>query len=270
MNKILFTLTIIIAAITISTSQQNKFLFHPNGANFFVYGSGSKNYLIHQNRLVQWKLYGNYRKLAAGKRIVSAGDDPSGLAVAEKMSSYMKGLKQEALNAEDYKNYLRHCEGIIGQDQVIVKRIRLLIVKASNSILGPDDKEIIQTEINQLLRQIDMNARFAQFNKKLIIPELNRQGLGLKDVNVVKDTYGSFKLVEAAHNKLIRRRAYAGIKENVLTFKIKGKYLHYVNVMSAMSRISDLDMASEVSNLIKNSILLKSNHGLILKSAGGP
>jgi len=248
------------------SQQKSGFIFQPSASNFIIYNRQGSNVYLHHNKLVQWKILGNIRKLSSAKRITRAGDDPSGLAVAEKMKTLLNQMRRESMNLQDYRNYLRYYDGMIAQNHDLLKRIRLIILRSSSGILGPDDREINQSEIDQLLRQIDMNARFSTFNTKQAIPSLTVKNLGLEKVNVVKNLYGSMKLVDDAANRLLRLRARGGAASNVLTFRIKGKSLYYINLQKAESGISDLDMASEISNLIKNSIILKSQYGIIIKS----
>ncbi len=243
-----------------------SYIMQPAGSNFLVYGHGSSRFILSRSRLTQMKLGGLFRKLAAAKRITSAADDPSGLAVSEKMKGVIAALQQEVMNAADYRNYLRYYGGMVAQNHSILKRIRLLIVKSANGIYGRDDREIIQREISQLLRQIDMNARFAQFNKKRVLLGINTQFLGVRGLSVVRSPYSAIKQVDAALKKLIRIRSVAGIRSNTLALRIKGKTYYYVNLMAAESRISDLDMAAGIRNLIKNSVMHKSQYGVLMQS----
>ena len=247
-------------------SQGGSYIMKPAGSNFLLYGYGRSRFIVTRSKLTQMKLGGLYKKLASAKRITSAADDPSGLAVSERMKSIVASLKQEVMNASDYRNYLRYYGGMVAQNQRLLKRIRLVIIRSSSGILGPSDREINQREISQLLRQIDMNARFAQFNKKRVMPGINTQFLGVRGLSVVRNPYGALKQVDAALAKLIRIRSVAGIRSNTLALRIKGKTFYYVNLMASQSRITDLDMAEGIRRLMKNSVILKSQHGTLMQS----
>ena len=73
-------------------------------------------------------------------------------------------------------------------------------------------------------------------------------------------------LVDEALAKLTRGRVLHGVKSNILTFQIEGKSYHFLNLQKSQSTITDLDMAEGISELIKNSVLLKTQHGLIIRS----
>ncbi|HBS06449.1 MAG TPA: flagellin, partial [Leptospiraceae bacterium] len=48
-----------------------------------------------------WETDKSMEKLSSGMRINTAGDDPSGLAVSEKMRTQIQGLRQAERNTED-------------------------------------------------------------------------------------------------------------------------------------------------------------------------
>ena len=156
-----------------------------------VYGRGDASFIISQSKITELKLDKNLSQLASAKRINNASDDPAGFAVAEKMESLLKQLRQESMNAEDMRNFHVYAESAIAQDQELLQRIRLLIVRASSGILAAEDRGYIQTEISELLNQVNMNAKFSQFNTINVIPELTAKNLGLDGVDVVQE-YSEF------------------------------------------------------------------------------
>jgi hypothetical protein len=168
-------------------------LLIPSDGNFAVYDSGSRQFLLNESRLAEMNLYNDIRHVASGNRAVSASDDPAVTVVAERMNAYINSILQEAMNEEDYRNYLNYCEAMIGQDIDILHRIRNIAVRSSSAILGPDDREAGQSEISQLRDQIDINAGFSRFNKKPVIPDLNSRSLGIDGIDVIHDVEGAIK-----------------------------------------------------------------------------
>lgn len=260
------TLSLFITSFSGLEAKDSSFLFQPSGSNFYIYGKGQNNFIITQSKLTGLKLDSQISRLSSGKRINSASDDPAGFAVAESMKGLLNQLKQESMNAEDMRNFHNFVESAVAQDQALLQRIRQLIVQSSSGILNSEDRQYIQTEIDQLLKQINMNARFLQFNSMSIIPDLTTRNLGLDAVDVVHNVNNSIGIVDEAMTKLTKKRIINGVQSNVLTFQIEGKSYQYLNLQRTESNISDLDMAEGISNLIKNSVLLQSQHGLILKS----
>jgi len=254
------------AMISHAAAGDSSFLFQPNGANFVVYGKGDTSFILNRSRITALKLDRYLSHLASAKRINNASDDPAGFAVAEKMEGLLKQLKQESVNDEDMRNFYTYVESAVAQDQDLVQRIRLLIIQASNGILAVEDREYIQAEILQLLNQINMNAKFSQFNTKPVIPELTTANLGLDSIDVVHKVLDSIGTVDEALKKLTAKRVLQGVKSNILTFRIEGKSYHYLNLQKAQSGITDMDMSEGISELIKNSVLLKTQNGLIMRS----
>lgn len=117
-----------------------------------------------QLKFTTWDLQENIEKLSSGKRINQAGDDPSGLAVSEKMRSQIKGLRRAEQNVEDGISFIQTAEGYLGETQAILQRLRELAIQASNGIYTDEDRVMIQVEVSQLVDEIDRIASHAQFN----------------------------------------------------------------------------------------------------------
>ena len=102
--------------------------------------------------------------LASGKRINSAKDDASGLAVSTKMKSMIKGLNQASRNIADGSSMLNVASGYLQETTDILQRIRELAVQSSNGIFSADQRSMIQIEVSQLVSEIDRIASSATFN----------------------------------------------------------------------------------------------------------
>ncbi|HUX49781.1 MAG TPA: flagellin [Spirochaetia bacterium] len=104
------------------------------------------------------------QKLASGLRINKAGDDPSGLAVSEKMRSQIRGLNRAEMNAADGISLVQTTEGYLQETTDIIQRVRELAVQAANGIYTSEDRMQIQVEVSQLVHEINRIASQAQFN----------------------------------------------------------------------------------------------------------
>jgi flagellin len=109
------------------------------------------------------------QQLSTGYRITSAAVDPAGLAIATEMNAQVGGLNQAYSNAQSANSMLQTAEGGIGQDQQILQQIRSLAVEASNGTMTSTDRQNIQSEINQLIQQINDNAKNTVFNNKQLL-----------------------------------------------------------------------------------------------------
>jgi len=89
-------------------------------------------------------------RLSSGLRINTAGDDPAGLAISEKLHNQVLGLQRATLNAQDGASLLQTAEGALSEVHSILQRMRQLAVQAANDTLTQQDRVEIQREIDQL------------------------------------------------------------------------------------------------------------------------
>ena len=106
----------------------------------------------------------NMEGLSSGMRINRAGDDASGLAVSEKMRSQIKGLNQALRNTQDGVSFIQTTEGYLQEVGNALQRVRELSVQAANGIYSDEDRGYIQTEVAQMVDEIDRIGSQAQFN----------------------------------------------------------------------------------------------------------
>lgn len=104
------------------------------------------------------------RALASGLRVVSASDDPSGLAIAENIQTKVLGLQQGIQNVQTAGNLLNVADGTLQTVQAILTRIHSLIVEASSDLNSTDQLNSIQTEIDQLMQEVNKISSGTQFN----------------------------------------------------------------------------------------------------------
>jgi flagellin len=115
-------------------------------------------------------------KLSSGYRINSAADDAAGLAISEKMRAQIRGLTMASKNTQDAISLIQTAEGGMQEIDNMVQRIRELVVYASNDTQDQasesstqGDRQKIQDEIDQLVKEIDSMANRVEFNKKKLI-----------------------------------------------------------------------------------------------------
>ena len=94
-------------------------------------------------------------KLSSGYKINRAADDAAGLAISEKMRKQIRGLTQASLNAQDGISAVQTAEGALTEVHDMLQRMNELAVKAANGTQSVSDREAIQSEINQLVTEID-------------------------------------------------------------------------------------------------------------------
>jgi flagellin len=107
-------------------------------------------------------------KLSSGMRVNRGADDAAGLAVSEKMRSQIRGLTVASRNAQDGISFIQTAEGFLQETTSALQRIRELAVQAANGIYTDKDREQIQTEVTQLVQEVQRVADQSEFNKKIL------------------------------------------------------------------------------------------------------
>jgi flagellin len=104
------------------------------------------------------------QRLSSGLRINSAKDDAAGLAIAERMSTQIRGFNQAMRNANDGISLAQTAEGALAETTNNLQRIRELAVQAANSTNSDSDRAALQAEVAQRLAEITRVAEQTQFN----------------------------------------------------------------------------------------------------------
>ncbi len=104
-------------------------------------------------------------KLSSGYRINRSADDAAGLAMSEKMRRQIRGLGQASANTQDGISLCQVADGALNEVNDMLHRITELSVKAANGTNTQQDREAIQSEINQILEEIDRISDNTTFNE---------------------------------------------------------------------------------------------------------
>lgn len=245
----------------------------------------------------------NIEKLSSGERINKAGDDASGLAVSEKMRSQIRGLNQASRNIESGVSFLQTTEGYLNETTDILQRVRELAVQASNGIYSDEDRMQIQVEVSQLVAEVDRIASQAQFNGmnmlqgsfaqdgdrimqfqvganvdqnvRVYVGTMTAEALSLKNQNGDDQQISisspdlanaALAAVDNALLQVTRQRADLGAYQNRFEMAARGVNIAAENTQAAESLIRDTNMASEIVDYTKNSILTQSGTAMLAQA----
>ncbi len=247
----------------------------------------------------------NIEKLSSGLRINRAGDDASGLAVSEKMRAQIKGLNQASRNASDGISFIQSTEGYLQETQDILHRIRTLSVQAANGTYAEEDRVYIQVEVSQLVDEINRIAEHAQFNgmnvltgrfaretglnsvtasmwlhiganmdqrERVYIGTMTAEALGAEtdgkivSLETADDANRTIGIMDAALKMVNKQRADLGAYQNRLEHAVRGIDVAAENLQAAESRIRDVNMAKEMVDYTKNSILVQSGTAMLAQA----
>jgi flagellin len=244
-------------------------------------------------------------KLSSGERITRAGDDASGLAVSEKMRSQIRGLKQAARNIENAISFIQTTEGYLQEIHDILHRLRELSVQSANGIYTMEDRMQIQVEVSQLVDEVNRVASHAQFNgynmltgafanpaeggtptasmwfhvganmdqrEKAYIGTMTAGALNLKvegravSLSTPGSANSTIGVVDEALKRVSRQRADLGAYQNRFEMSVKGVLVGAENIQAAESLIRDTDMAEQMVEFVKNTILVQSGTAMLAQA----
>ena len=104
-------------------------------------------------------------KLASGYKINRAADDAAGLAMSEKMRRQIRGLGQAADNIQEGIGYVQTAEGALNEVHDMLQRMNELAVKSANGTNTQQDREYIDSEVQQLKEELDRVFDTTTFNE---------------------------------------------------------------------------------------------------------
>lgn len=257
-------------------------------------------------RYNEWETDKAMTRLSSGMRINRAGDDPSGLAVSEKMRTQLQGLRQAERNTEDGMSFVQTAEGYLQQLTDVLQRMRVLGIQAANGVYSDEDRQLIQVEISQLVDEVDRISDQAEFNRfklfdgkfarnsirgsmwfhmgpnsgqreRVFIGTMTSRALGIRFPNDKIVSISSpgkanetIDRTDDALKLLMKQRADLGAYYNRLEHTAKGLMVAYENVQASESRIRDADMAEEVVKFTTFQILSQSGIAMIAQAGIRP
>ena len=203
------------------------------------------------------------QRISSGRRINSAADDPAGLCISTRMESQIRGLQQESRNAQNSISLAQVGDGALSEIHLMLQRLRELAVRASNGTLTSQDRKNTQLEVDQLTLGIDKIALDTQFNTiKVLGPDMKSSGLKISnasglalDLSTPDSASAAIKIYDDAIDQVSSSRANFGATQNILESRINYLGTTAENLTAAQSKITDADIAAEMIQYSKESIL---------------
>jgi flagellin len=232
-------------------------------------------------------------KLSSGFRINRAADDAAGLAISEKMRQQIGGYKQAMRNAQDGVSLIQTAEGALTEVHSMLQRINVLANQASNGTYQNSDRDKLDLEVQQLLKEIDNISKSVEFNGvKLLdanssvkfqigpygsntltakLSKMDSAALGV-DSNVKTAAAASSMIakVSSAIGKVNTRRADFGSIQNRLEHTIQNLGVTMENLSAAESRVRNADMAAEMTEFTRNQILVQAGTAMLAQANAMP
>jgi flagellin len=120
-------------------------------------------------RSINTKLGTAQLRLATGKRINQASDDPAGLTIAMKLNARNEGLKAAANNIGDAKNMLSVAEGGLQQIIDLLIEMKAKATSAASDTLGTDERDAIKVQIQSFVTQINDIVKENKWNSTSLL-----------------------------------------------------------------------------------------------------
>lgn len=235
-------------------------------------------------------------KLASGFRINRAGDDAAGLAISENLKAQIRGLKQAARNANDGISLVQVAEGAMNELSGILIRLRELGVQGASDTIGPVERQFLNVEYDQLVSEIDRIADATEFNGTQLLagvgsimdfqvgirnnPEIDRisfdsskadansaaLGVNLTSVADKASAQNALSAIDQAIMSVSAMRADFGALQNRLQTTVSNINNSVENMAAANSRIRDVDVAEETSEMTRQNILLQAGTSVLAQA----
>jgi len=227
------------------------------------------------------------QRLSSGLRINSAADDAAGLAISQKLTGQVNGLAQAQRNAQDGVSLVQTAEGSLNEVHAMLQRIRELAVQYSNGTLATSDQGAIQSEVNQLQSEISRIGTTAQFNGIALFSasttisfqvganDGEQIGVTTTDMASLVGTISlgqssTLSTIDGAINAVSAQRAQFGAVQNRLQYTLDNLSTYQENLSASLSRIRDVDMASEMVNFTKEQILQQAGTSMLAQANSAP
>lgn len=227
-------------------------------------------------------------RLSSGYRIVDAGDDAAGLAIANGLKADTTALQQAVRNANDGTALVQIADGALSKLTDLLVRAVTLAEQSASETVGDNERSIIDVEYQQLMTEINRVVSVANFRGELLfstteavtkqiyvgdtqfqsfitisIAGPNGAGtvaMGLDGTNLttVAEAQNVLGLLQGAIASVSKWRGALGAQQNRLINSVAIIQVQSQNLQAAESVIRDANMAEEIVNMTKYQILLQS------------
>jgi flagellin len=237
-------------------------------------------------------------RLATGKRINQAGDDPAGIVFAKTLESKTRGLTVARDNIGDVQNLVATAEGGVQSINEILLTMKEKVTQAASDTLGTNERAAVESQLDELATEIDDIVKTTEWGGASLLDgtftgkqfqvgqaatdtlafgiaqDHGATGLGVNDVALAVDTSANAALALAAVNTAIdtanaslqtlgSTQLRVGIKESNISVAIN-------NQMASFNRIMNADMAQEQMDLVKYSLLQQSATAMLAQANAAP
>ncbi len=254
----------------------------------------------------QSSLSTSMQRLSSGLRVNSAKDDAAGLAIAERMSTQVRGMNAAIRNANDGISMAQTAEGSLGKVADTLQRMRELAVQSSNATNSLSDKDSLDKEFGELAKEVQRVLGNTTFNGKHVlgadagmmqfqigantsandtvdlttadltidatitaVAGTDNTGAGRSTIDNTADLatiHGVIDKIDLALDTVNSGRATLGATQSRFDSVISNLQVSVENQTAARSRIMDTDFAAETANLSRAQILQQAGNAMVAQA----
>jgi len=230
-------------------------------------------------------------RLSSGLRINTAKDDAAGLAVRELMRADIAVLQQASRNALDGISMVQTMEGAMATIDNVLVRMRQLAMQAATGSYSSEQRDIMNDEFTELAAEIDRIAGAVEFNGTTLLDsagasvdiqvgaaetdtiniagvDVSSSALGLGSVSIASTggAQSALATLDSAINAKDTARATFGYKMNRLENTVAVINNQAENMMASESRVSDVDVATEMAAMTRNQVLAQAGVAMLAQA----
>ena len=239
-------------------------------------------------------------RISSGKKFNSAKDNPLKIEQSENFRMQIRALEMANKNLQDSTSMIQVADTAMGTISEALIRMKELTVQAANEVTNEADRKLIQDEIDVLRSHIDDTAKNTEFNgNKLLvngnvtdnskpdyvemqiganvgdsigIPFFNvsSETLGINKLDVVNDATKALNSIDEALKNVNGCRAKYGAVQNRLENSIEITSSSSYIYEKSSSDINDADIALEMAEIARTSILMESATAMMAQSNNFP
>jgi len=243
--------------------------------------NASRNLNSTENMLSQ-----TMQRLSSGLRVNTAADDVAGYAISQSLQSQVNGLNQASQNIQDAVALAQTAQGALNDINTMLQRIRELGVEYANGTTSTEDKEAIEAESEQLVEEIKRVGETTQFNgvslldsKEEIVFQVganDKETIGVKAVELYKEIEKvkgvlengkePLKEIDEAIAKTSELAGEFGSVQDRIQYTQSNLEVYSQNLTSAVSAITDVNMATEMTEFTKLQVLQQAGVSILAQA----
>jgi len=229
--------------------------------------------------VINQKIGEHQLRLATGKRINSASEDPAGYQLAKSLETRRRGLEASLQNVSQAKNVMNVAEGGYQNIMDILQTIKEKATQAADYSLSSTQRSSINNQVNALIEEIDDIVTETTFNGDSLIDggysgafhtgegasdELlialgdgssSALSINSLDLSTANGASGAITTASAAIDTLATRIQEVGQYKVRLSTKERTLSVAVTNAEATRSVIEDADFAKEQMEVLKLQIL---------------